>query len=158
MRSARYEQRDRVLGVVPIDARYAGRGSVLGMIPTERPLYRRDPVPVWSAHATGNPNDGCRSTEHVVAADRFAREIVGFLNALFGARSRRLNSTVRPLGSVIGTPSFVYSASAWRALVVSVPACGCPWCWRGTTARGADCPLCRRGTQARYAARPLWGA
>jgi len=30
-------------------------------------------------------NDGCRSAEQAVAADRFAREIVGFLKASPGA-------------------------------------------------------------------------
>jgi hypothetical protein len=40
---------------------------------------RRDRVPVWLAHAADNPNVADRSAEHAVAADRFAREIVGFL-------------------------------------------------------------------------------
>jgi hypothetical protein len=52
-------------------------------------------VPVWSADASGNPNDGDRSAEHAHAADRFAREIVGFLTR-FAVRSRRLIG--RPLG------------------------------------------------------------
>jgi len=39
-------------------------------------------MPVWSADAARNPNDGDRSAEHGVAADRFAREIVGFLSRL----------------------------------------------------------------------------
>ena len=57
VRSARYGQGDRVLGVVQIEAGYAGRES----------------VQVWSAHAGGNPNDGCRSAEHAVPAEAASR-------------------------------------------------------------------------------------
>jgi len=42
-------------------------------------------VRVWSPHAGGNPHDGDRSAEHAVAADRCAREIVGFLKVISGA-------------------------------------------------------------------------
>src|SRR5690349_7139490 len=38
-----------------IDARCAGRDPVLSVIPTERPLCPRGSVPVWLAHAVGNP-------------------------------------------------------------------------------------------------------
>ncbi len=62
---------------------------------TERASCWCGTLPVWSAHAVGNPNDGCRSTEHVVAADRFARKIVRILTG-FLVRLRRLNSTVGP--------------------------------------------------------------
>jgi hypothetical protein len=62
VRSARYGQPCLVLSVVQIEARYAGR----------------DPTMVWSAQAAGSPSDGDRDAEQAVAADRFAREIVGF--------------------------------------------------------------------------------
>ena len=68
-----------------LTARCAGVIHVLGVVPTERPLCRRGTVQVWSAHAAGNPSDRDRSAEHVVAADRFAREIVGFLTGSSGA-------------------------------------------------------------------------
>jgi hypothetical protein len=68
-----------MLGVVQIEARYAGRDPVRGAIPTERPSCRRDIRMMWSAHAVDNPKQSDRSAEHGVAADRFAREIVGFL-------------------------------------------------------------------------------
>jgi len=67
---------------------------MLGVIPTERPSCRRGSVRERLAHAAGNPSDFDQSAEQLVPADRFAREIVRFLNSLFGARSRRLNSTV----------------------------------------------------------------
>jgi hypothetical protein len=35
-------------------------------------------VPAWSADAVDNPSVIDRSAEHIVPADRFAREIVGF--------------------------------------------------------------------------------
>ena len=61
-----------------------------GVIPDERgtdesPLCRRGTMREWSAHAGGNPNVADRSAEQAVAADRFAREIVGFLKASPGA-------------------------------------------------------------------------
>ena len=59
------------------------------VVPTERPSYWRDGVQVWSLHAADNPKDGGRSAEHAHAADRFAREIEGFLT-LLAVRSRRL--------------------------------------------------------------------
>ena len=68
-------QPNRVLGVVVLKARYAVRGTMR----------------VWSAHAAGSPSEGDRSAEQAVAADRFAREIVAFLNSPDAARSRRLN-------------------------------------------------------------------
>jgi hypothetical protein len=49
------------------------------VVPTERPLCRCGTMQEWSAHAGGNPSDRSRSAEQLVAADRFAREIVGFL-------------------------------------------------------------------------------
>jgi hypothetical protein len=39
---------------------------------------------VWSAHAAGNPSLLDRSAEHIVPADRCAREIVGFLTVFLG--------------------------------------------------------------------------
>jgi hypothetical protein len=48
------------------------------VIPTERPSCWRGTIWVWLAHAALNPKIGCRSAEHIVPADRFAREIVGF--------------------------------------------------------------------------------
>ena len=63
VRIARSGQRDRVLRVIQIEARYAPR----------------DPFLVWSAHAALNPSILDRDAEQAVAADRFAREIVGFL-------------------------------------------------------------------------------
>ncbi len=62
------------------------------------------------------------AAQPAVAADRFAREIVGFLKA-FPARSRQLNG--KPLGG---------------------------WCWGGTSAGCADCPLCPPVHTARGAA------
>jgi hypothetical protein len=55
------------------------------VIPTARPLCRCGTMPVWSAHAAGNPNAGDRSAEHAVPADRCAREIVRFLKVVGGA-------------------------------------------------------------------------
>ena len=43
-------------------------------------------MPVWSVHAGGSPNDGERVAEHARAADRFAREIGGFLKGFARAR------------------------------------------------------------------------
>ncbi len=88
VRSARYGQPDRVLGVVQIEARCAGR----------------DGVQVWSAHAAGSPSEGDRSAEQAVAADRFAREIVGFLNTLTGALAA---AERQALGRALSRPSFL---------------------------------------------------
>jgi len=71
--SARSRQPDWVLGVVQMQARCAGRGSVLRVVPTARPSCRRSPVPVWTAHAGGNPNVSDRSAEHAHAVDAAAR-------------------------------------------------------------------------------------
>ena len=71
MLKARCGQRDRVLRVVPMNTRCA----------------TCDTMPVWSADAAGNPKEGDRSAEHAHAADRFAREIEGFLT-LFTERAR----------------------------------------------------------------------
>jgi hypothetical protein len=79
MPKARPGQADRVLHVVQLNAGYAGRGSVLGVIAINTRCAARDRLPVWSAYAGANPSDGDQSAEHAVAADRFAREIVGFL-------------------------------------------------------------------------------
>ena len=70
MRSARYGQGARVLGVEQIEARYAVRGT----------------MPVWSAHAAGSPSELDRDAEQAVAADRFAREIVCILAGFPSAR------------------------------------------------------------------------
>jgi len=59
----------------------------MGVIPAARPSCRCGTVRVWLAHAVGTPKAGDRSAEHVVAADRFAREIVRFLTLLL-ARAR----------------------------------------------------------------------
>ena len=67
--------------VVQIDARYAGCDRVLRVIPTKRPLCQCGTMEMWSAHAVGNPSDDDRVAEHAYAADRCAREIVGFLKA-----------------------------------------------------------------------------
>ena len=40
---------------------------------------------VWSVNAGGSPGDGDRVAEHVVPADRFAREIVRFLTVVLDA-------------------------------------------------------------------------
>jgi len=42
---------------------------------------------MWSAHAIGSPSDGDRVAEHIVPADRCAREIVRFLT-VFLVRAR----------------------------------------------------------------------
>jgi len=76
--------------VVPIKARYAGRDRVLCVVQMNARCGGCESMPVWSADAVGNPNDGDRSAEHADAADRFAREIVGFLIGSPVARSRRL--------------------------------------------------------------------
>jgi len=60
-------------------------------------------VPVWEAHAEGNPKESDRSAEDGIAADRFAREIVGFLTVLV-VRSRRLMG--RPLAGSVSQPVF----------------------------------------------------
>jgi hypothetical protein len=64
------------------------------VIPTARPSCRRSTVRGWSALAVGNPNDGDRSAEHGVAADRFAREIVGFWHTPCGALAAAEHQTV----------------------------------------------------------------
>ena len=57
---------------------------------------------VWSAHADGNPREGDRVAEHAYAADRFAREIVGFLKVIGGALAAADRQPVgRAHGSVI---------------------------------------------------------
>jgi len=87
--------------VIP-DARDPDRTPVvLGVIPEERGTDRTPVVPAWyNARVVGtceqHPNVACRSAEHTVPADRFAREIVGILTAP-AARSRRLNFSVRRL-------------------------------------------------------------
>jgi hypothetical protein len=62
---------------------------------TEWPLWRCDPMRVWSAHATRNPKESDRSAEHAVAADRFAREIVPFLKMSHGALAAAERQAVR---------------------------------------------------------------
>ncbi len=52
-------------------------------------------MPVWSVSAVDNPNDGGRSAEHAVAADRFAREIVPFLTRFGGALAAAERQAVR---------------------------------------------------------------
>jgi hypothetical protein len=90
------------------DARGSDRGS----------LCRRDSVPVWKAHAGGDRNDGCRSAEQAVAADRFAREIVWFL-AGNTQRLRRLNGkALGGWGNVVGRPFLLI---LWRAPEGDVP-------------------------------------
>jgi len=92
------------------------------------------------------------AAQPAVAADRFAREIVGFLKA-FPARSRQLNG--KPLGGW-----GVWSAGVSWLVVRRNPdcafcrrsSCRCPWCWGGTSAGCADCPLCPPVHTARGAA------
>jgi len=55
------------------------------VILTARPACRRGAVEVWLAHAADNPSVRDRSAEHVVPADRFAHEIIGFLRTFLGA-------------------------------------------------------------------------
>jgi len=71
-------QRDRVLGVVPIDARYAGRDRVLGVVPCKACCAGRDPFLVWSAHAggergkaTGTPNTPMQPTASRARSEGF---------------------------------------------------------------------------------------
>ena len=79
VRIARYAQPDRVRCVVPIDARCAGRDHVLSVVLTER-LVVQDVI-VWRCGRRMRvaAQTASRDTEHIVPADRFAREIVGFL-------------------------------------------------------------------------------
>ena len=141
--------------VVEIKARYAARDRVLDVILTERPSCRRGSVEVWSAHAGARPSDGERVAEHIVPADRCAREIVGFLKASCAARSRQLNG--KPFGTrgnVIGIP-FIDVDAVSR--ILERPLCqlrraGARGAACSSKARGADCSLCRRGSNARGAA------
>jgi hypothetical protein len=62
-----------------------------------------DPTPVVQVWEHGgvvgtygwHANDRCRSAEHGIAADRFAREIVGFLKVVGGALAATECQTVR---------------------------------------------------------------
>jgi len=82
-----------------IDARYASRGFVLDVVPDRVPLCRRDTRGAWfqiAACCAGVVPGRCgrrmlvatqkadRAAEHGIAADRFAREIVGFLTVFLG--------------------------------------------------------------------------
>jgi hypothetical protein len=58
----------------------------MGVIPEERSLCRCGSRKVWSTHAIGNPKESDRNAEHAHAADRFAREIEGFLTGIPSAR------------------------------------------------------------------------
>ena len=78
MLCARYGQPGRMLSLVQIEARYAERDSFLAYFRPNARCGGPDTTRVWSAHATRNPNDTCRIAQPAVAADRFAREIVGF--------------------------------------------------------------------------------
>jgi hypothetical protein len=61
---------------------------------------------VWEAHAwLMQSSDDDPDAEHAVAVDRFAREIVRFLNASRAARSRQLNAN--PLGRAINVVPIV---------------------------------------------------
>ncbi len=123
---------------------------------TKRPSCRCGSMPVWSVDATRNPNDGDRSAEHAVAADRFARKIVRFLMSAFAARSRQLNGNpfgvqgtslaslfdvyggesrfpnARRAGSVVQKP--VVQGVVRKPVVLIARYAG-----RGTVARCADC-------------------
>ena len=138
-------QRDRVLCVVQMNARCAGRDRVLSMIPTERPFCRRDRVQKWLAHAGGHPNVADRSAEHAHAADRFAREIVGFLTVC-RARLRRLMGT--PFGVRGAWVTFLFSIGMGRITLREGALCRlrraeARGAGRGTSARCANCPWCR---------------
>ena len=79
---------------------FRSRPVVQGVIPDERVADRTPVLSAWlCAGVVGAcgwyANDGCRSAEHVVPADRCAHEIIGFLKVAGGAQ-RRLNSTVGP--------------------------------------------------------------
>jgi len=81
MRKARFGQPDRVRSVVPITARCAGCDPKCAWFQS-RPV-----VPAWfCADVVGTchsrSEDGDRSAEHGIAADRFAREIVYILTRL----------------------------------------------------------------------------
>ena len=103
MRSAGSGQPDCVLHVVPINARCAARDPFLAW-------YRSTPVvQVWyDAGVVGgcfwHTNDACRSAQPGIAADRFAREIVRFLKARYGALAAAECQLVRRLGSVVAWP------------------------------------------------------
>ena len=58
---------------------------MLRVMVTGRPLCRCGAMWVWSADAGGNPSDLDRVAEHIVPADRCAREIGGFLKVVGGA-------------------------------------------------------------------------
>src|SRR5947208_13911 len=70
LRCAEARCADVVRRPVVLKARCGQRDPVLRVMATERPLEERGCVRVWSAHASGNPNDGCRGAEHAHAADR----------------------------------------------------------------------------------------
>ncbi len=86
---------DVVRTLVMREARYGQRDTRCAWFRLT-PVVPARVVPVWSAHAGGNPSELDRSAEHAHAADRFAREIVGILALSYAARSRRLMG--RPLG------------------------------------------------------------
>ena len=86
---------DVVRTLVMREARYGQRDTRCAWFRLT-PVVPARVVPVWSAHAGGNPSELDRSAEHAHAADRFAREIVGILALSYAARSRRLMG--RPFG------------------------------------------------------------
>jgi len=78
-----------------IAARCARRDPVRSVIPTKRPSwsawFRAGVVGAYRWRAS----DGDRDAEHAVAADRFARKIVGFLKASPGALAAAERRPVR---------------------------------------------------------------
>ncbi len=113
---ARCALRDRVLGVVPLNARYAGVISCRGgaFMPG---AHERE----WPARPTR------RSSRPLRAQDRW------FFDGQFGgALAAAERQTVERLGQR-GRSSF---------FGCPCPLCRCSLCWRGSKARGADCPSC----------------
>jgi len=101
---------DVVRTLVMREARYGQRDTRCAWFRLT-PVVPARVVPVWSAHAGGNPSELDRSAEHAHAADRFAREIVGILALSYAARSRRLMG--RPVGG--GCGSVLSARSCWNA-------------------------------------------
>ena len=54
------------------------------------------------------------AAEHAHAADRFAREIGGFLAVLVVRLRRLMGKPFGRCGNVVGNPFFVNNSSAWR--------------------------------------------
>ena len=66
----------------------------------------RGSVPEWGAYAE-QASDGGQPAEPIVAADRFAREIVRFLTCFGSALAALMGRPFGGCGSVVGTPLVV---------------------------------------------------